>query len=345
MKKAEKEGCELFVITGDLFDNINSIKVSDVKRIASILSLFSNTVLILPGNHDYYSGEEKVWKDFLKAISSIDSDYLVLNEFRKYELETSEETIEIYPAFCQSKHREENNLEWIKNGQIDEYGVINIGVAHGALEGIAPDMDNKYFFMTREELLSIPMDAWLIGHTHIPYPDNLKEEEDITGEKIFNPGTHEQTDLGNRTEGNGFILTIKKENGKATVSARKYVSGKIHFYDEPKIVLRPESDTVLVDTLRARVGKRDKNAVIRLTITGSARQTEYENRKQIYQEVLGDFLDYEIDDDELSEEITVEKIRDEYAETSFAAQFMECLIDQPMELQMVYQLLDECKDR
>lgn len=110
-------------------------------------------------------------------------------------------------------------------------------------------------------------------------------------------------------------------------------------------MLRPESDTVLVDTLRARVGKRDKNAVIRLTITGSARQTEYENRKQIYQEVLGDFLDYEIDDDELSEEITVEKIRDEYAETSFAAQFMECLIDQPMELQMVYQLLDECKDR
>ena len=59
---------------------------------------------------------------------------------------------------------------------------------------------------------------------------------------------------------------------------------------------------------------------------------------------MGGFLTYEPEDNELSEEITVDKIREEYAETSFAAQFMEELIDDPTELQMAYQLLQDCKE-
>ena len=50
------------------------------------------------------------------------------------------------------------------------------------------------------------------------------------------------------------------------------------------------------------------------------------------------------DDSELSEEITVEKIRSEYSELSFAAQFMEKLMDNPVELQMAYQLVNRCKE-
>ena len=37
VKKAETEGCAFFVITGDLFENINNIKVSDVKKIVNII--------------------------------------------------------------------------------------------------------------------------------------------------------------------------------------------------------------------------------------------------------------------------------------------------------------------
>ena len=49
---------------------------------------------------------------------------------------------------------------------------------------------------------------WLIGHTHIPYPNDLKENEDVTGYRIFNAGTHEQTDLHNNTEGNCLIVQL-----------------------------------------------------------------------------------------------------------------------------------------
>ena len=51
--KAEAEGCGLFVVTGDLFDSINSIRVTDVNRVVDILAAFSGSVIILPGNHDY----------------------------------------------------------------------------------------------------------------------------------------------------------------------------------------------------------------------------------------------------------------------------------------------------
>jgi hypothetical protein len=44
------------------------------------------------------------------------------------------------------------------------------------------------------------------------------------------------------------------------------------------------------------------------------------------------------------EEITIEKIRDEFAETSFAAMFMEALSAEPKEMAMAYELLKECKE-
>ena len=37
VSKAEKENCTMFVVTGDLFDNVNNIKTGDVKKIVEIL--------------------------------------------------------------------------------------------------------------------------------------------------------------------------------------------------------------------------------------------------------------------------------------------------------------------
>lgn len=341
--KAGTDGCELFVVTRDLFDNINTVKVGDIKQVVDILAKFTGTVIVLPGNHDYYTGGEKVWKDFENALACREHNIILLKEFRPYTFETSEETTVVYPAFCQSKHSKENNLNWIKNADIQKDDVINIGIAHGAIKGITPDMKEEYFLMTENELLAIPVDVWLIGHTHIPYPNVLEEDSDIAGYKIFNAGTHEQTDFHNNTDGNGFIITIDKQESIAKVYARKYVSGKVHFYDL-KATVKPDSDTALKDALSIVLDGKDKNAIVRVRVSGSIRQPEYQNKEKIYRENLGEFLTYEKEDSELSEEITVEKIRTEFAETSFAAQFMEKLIENSTELQMVYELLQNCKE-
>ena len=342
VRKAEEEGCDFFVITGDLFDNINSIKVGDVKNVVMTLSAFNGRVLVLPGNHDYFTGDDKVWRDFENALTKTDHNITILNEFREYSFtDIGDKDVVIYPAFCQSKHSVENNLGWIKNAEIETRESINIGIAHGALKGITPDMKEEYFLMSEEELKKIPVDAWLIGHTHIAYPGDLDETKETAGYKIFNAGTHEQTDLHNNSEGDCFIIRIEKNDGEPTVYAKKYISGKIRYYD---IKVQLGAGTGLKESLAKKAGGYTGNSVIRVTVSGTVPRTEYEDRKKIYEEVLGEYLTYEVNDNELSEEITIDTIRREFAETSFAAQFMEQLMSDPTELQMAYKMLQECME-
>ena len=342
VRKAEDEGCDFFVVTGDLFDNINSIKVGDVKNVVKILSAFNGRVLVLPGNHDYFTGDDKVWRDFENALSKTDHNIAILNEFREYVFtDIGDKDVVIYPAFCQSKHSVENNLGWIKNAVIETQGRINIGIAHGALKGITPDMKEEYFLMSEEELERIPVDAWLIGHTHIAYPGDLDETKETAGYKIFNAGTHEQTDLHNNSEGDCFIIRIEKNDGKPTVYAKKYISGKIRYYD---IKVQLGAGMGLKEALAKEAGGYTGDSVIRVTVSGTVPRAEYEDRKSIYEEVLGEYLTYEVNENELSEEITIDTIRREFAETSFAAQFMEQLMSDPTELQMVYKMLQECME-
>lgn len=89
--------------------------MGDIKQVVDILAMFSGTVIVLPGNHDYYTGDEKVWKDFENALSSRDHNVILIKEFRPYSFSTHEEKVVVYPSFCQSKHSKENNLNWIKD--------------------------------------------------------------------------------------------------------------------------------------------------------------------------------------------------------------------------------------
>lgn len=341
VEKAEQEGCDIFAVTGDLFDNCSSIRKSDVERVVRILAGFAGRVLVLPGNHDYYTGEEKVWKDFDDALRTCDNNIIRLDRFETYPIEIAEETVVIYPAFCRSKHSRENNLGWIKEMSVPKSGQINVGMAHGAIEGVTPDMQKEYFLMTEPELQAIPMDVWLVGHTHIPYPGGLSEDEEIGGYRIFNAGTHAQTDLHNNTRGYGFIISVDKQGDKAQVSAKKYQSGTIFFYDIAVRVSSAEGDS-LEALLQEKLDPLEAESVVRLTVTGSVFSEEYSRRRELYKKYCDRFLSWELQDDELHEEITLDRVREEFAESSFAAKLMEALQGDQTELQMAYELLQEC---
>ncbi len=339
VRHAEEEGCELFVVTGDLFDSVRTVSVQDVRTTAEILKHFDGNVLILPGNHDYYTGEEKVWKDFQNALGS-GSNVLLLTEMRPVTLEAGGEELVIYPAYCQSKHSKENNLGWIRAISMPEEQ-FHIGIAHGAIQGITPDMNGEYFLMTERELNAIPVDAWLIGHTHIPFP-KLAEDTDTEGYKIFNAGTHQQTDYHNNTEGYGFVLTLSRRDGKKTVAAHSRRSGKIRFYDLA-VEVRPGEK--LADAIDRVVGQLQDASVVRITISGTVPEEDYENRGEIYKAALSRFLTYEGPiDHELSELITEERIKAEFAEIGFAAELLCRLTEEPKEVQMAYALLKKYQD-
>lgn len=336
---AESEECDYFIITGDLFDRVNNISKKEVDQVVSILEEFNQTVLVLPGNHDFYTGSEKLWKDFLKRTAEI-GNIMLLNKYEVYKFGTDENELVIYPAYCDSKHSKSNRLSWISKS-IEKDVAFCIGIAHGTIRGVAPDLKEEFFPMDVTELNAIPVDAWLIGHTHITYPLDLPYDKDIRGYSIFNAGTHEQLDSGNNTEGNAFVILLDRVSGIKRVTARKLHTGNITYKNIRYTIEFGETRSfkqILID-LSSGLSER---SIVSLEIDGSINEEEYTHRQEYYESVFGKFIDYHVEDEMLAPEISMDKIHNEYSEFSLAAQLLEELMSDPVEVQMAYDLLKKC---
>ncbi len=334
---ANKEDCDLFVITGDLFENNYSILKKDVQAILNMLSDFKGTVIVLPGNHDYYDLETKTWQYF-KELASAKDNVMILSDFKPYTVNANGKEVVLYPALCKSLHSEagKNNLDWIKEETITQDGTYRIGLAHGAIEGETIDNEGKYFLMKRSELENIPVDAWLIGHTHVPFPNNLTEEF-VVSERIFNAGTHVQTDVNCNTEGLCFILQI--DSGKV-IKAKKFVSGTIRFFRKSIVLTAGQME----DILSRELDGIDSNSVVDIIVSGAVSGEEYENRKTIIENKLSRFIEGTYSDSALSKLISADLINAEFSETSFSASLLTSLLAEPKEAQLAYEMLKSLKE-
>lgn len=339
VQTANRENCALFVITGDLFENTYGVSKKEIKTLLEMLSGFKGTVVVLPGNHDFYDKENvpKVWLYFKDIMASYDN-IMLLTDYRPYELSIDGEEVILYPALCTSLHSEpgKNNLDWIKEIEINNDGAYHIGIAHGAVEGETIDNEGQYFLMTRSELESIPVDAWLIGHTHVPFPRNLTENYS-SGNKIFNAGTHVQTDVSCNTEGICFIVEIDENK---SVRAKKTASGNLRFYRK-HIAVTAEN---MEDTINRELSDIDDNSVIDIILTGAVSAEEYEDKNTIIENALSRFVEGTYDDYALSRLISKELIETEFPETSFSAGLLTSLLDDPKEAQLAYDLLKSLKE-
>ena len=334
---ANQENCALFVITGDLFENTYSVSKREIKTLLGALSCFNGTVVVLPGNHDCYDKDAKVWQYFKDVMTSYDN-IMLLTEYHPYELTVNGEDVVLYPALCTSRHSAlgQNNLGWIKETEIENDGAYHIGIAHGAVEGETIDKEGQYFLMKYSELESIPVDAWLIGHTHVPYPRNLTEEF-ISGNKIFNPGTHVQTDVSCNTEGLCFIVEIDENK---MVRAKKTVSGNLRFYRKNITVTAGEMENII----NCELADIADNSVVDIILTGAVTVDEYEDRRNIVENALSRFLEGSYNDYDLSKLISKNMIESEFPETSFSASLLVSLLDKPKEAQLAYELLKSLKE-
>ena len=337
VETANRESCALFIITGDLFENTGSVAKRDVRLLLEILSRFQGVVAVLPGNHDHYDKDAKVWQYFRDFMSSCDN-IMLLSEYRPYEITVNGEAAVLYPALCTSLHSApgQNNLDWIKQTEIGQDDRYHIGVAHGAVEGETIDNEGLYFLMKRSELESIPVDAWLIGHTHVPFPRNLTEEY-APCEKIFNAGTHIQTDVSCNTEGQCFVVEIAADK---SVRAKKVLSGTLRFYRKSVAVTAGGLESAIGSAL---AGIAD-NSVVELILTGAVTAEEYEARTDILENALSRFLEGTYHDYALSKLISRELIEAEFPETSFSAGFLNALLAEPKEAQLAYELLRSLKE-
>lgn len=337
VKSANQENCALFIITGDLFENTYSVSKRDIKTLLDTLSKFRGTVIVLPGNHDYYGKDVKLWQYFKDVMTSYDN-IMLLTEYRPYEITANGEDVVLYPALCTSLHSApgQNNLGWIKNLEIANGEAYHIGIAHGAVEGETIDNEGHYFLMNRSELEGIPVDVWLIGHTHVPFPRNLTEEYTVN-DKIFNAGTHVQTDVACNTEGLCFVVEISESK---TVQAKKVVSGNLRFYRKNVSVASGNMEKIIIREL----ADISNDSVVDIILTGAVSAEEYENRAHIIENVLSRFIEGNYNDYALSKLISKELIESEFPETSFSANLLTSLLNEPKEAQLTYELLKSLKE-
>jgi len=330
VKLADQQGCNLFVISGDLFNGISGIDKKSILSVVTTLESFQGQcVLVMPGNHDYDNNLVDLWTSFNNRASD---KILLINHEHPYSLADYDINAVVYPAPCHSKHSNTNNLGWIREQDIDK-GPVNIGIAHGAIVGISPDMDSNYFNMTLDELNDIPMDVWLLGHTHITYP--LKTS--VVQCKIFNPGTPEPDGLDCKHRGSAWIITI--DDNKA-VSAETVTIGNYQFVDRNYTVRQRED----LDAMRTDLFKDEPSKTIaRIHISGKVEEDVFTYRQEVYKAIEAVIGYLVIDDTDLGIKITKEKINKEFSDGSFPQQLLSDLSDDDEALQLAYELIAEVR--
>lgn len=328
--EANQQKCDLFVIAGDLFDSIKADKKT-INTVAKSLGGFhGDCVIVMPGNHDYDNGLIDLWQDFIKTVSD---KVLFLDEERPYSLTDYGLNAIVYPAPCHNKHSEENNIGWIKDEEMDEK-TVNIGIAHGALEGLSPDMDKKYYGMGVAELNDIPVDIWLLGHTHITYPIMSP----VSGEKVFNPGTPEPDGLDCKHGGVAWVITVDDEK---IVKAETVSTGIYKFLDLEFNVHETKDLDAIVNRFKK---ENDKNTVARIKLIGRVDEDVFKYRLKIYA-AIEKIIAYSIhDDDELLVKITKQKISKEFTDGSFPQKFLSDLLDDEEALQIAYEMVTEARE-
>ncbi len=325
---AERERCDVLVVAGDVFDS-HTPSLELVQSVSRVLERCVCPVVILPGNHDYCEGpEDKLWTRFRECAGE---NTLLLTQSKPVTVGQ----MVFYPCPCTDRYAEGNALDWLKRETTRDESRVQIGLAHGALEGLSFDREKRYYYMTREELERCRMDLWLLGHTHVPYP----EQAVISGQRIFNAGTHQQTDVADNAEGSVFLIEVAEDK---TVTARRLHTGVISFARREAVLRHGDSLTKVLAAAGEGLDKPD--TTLRLTLSGVALAEEYQNRYALYEQEAQKYLKLEVLDGGLQQEITGEMIDAETLEGSLENQLLKRYMDDPELLNLAYGLVRACRE-
>ena len=332
VERANQEKCHLMVIAGDLFHRAN-VASETIDRVISILHRFQGCVAILPGNHDYYEPYGSLWPDLIERAPE---DLLLMVQSEPYPLSDFGIDAVLYPAPCTAKHSPSNNLEWIKNMGEKPEARWHIGVAHGAVKGISPDFEQQYYPMEEKELISPGLHLWCLGHTHVRYPDREETEREV----YMYSGTPEPDGFDCRHSGYAWITEIDEE-GNAT--GRSIETGRFCFVEMQKKVANLSDLEAVPRELAAHSVPLD--TLVKLKLSGTLPEEDYKSRRAFYDRLRETYMYVEIDESELTVEITPEVISASYPEGSFPHLLLVRLAEKEDReaLQIAYRLVEEVK--
>jgi DNA repair exonuclease SbcCD nuclease subunit len=300
---ANAAGSDLLVVAGDLFETV-SVSRRDVLRAAKSLSAFrGRLVAVLPGNHDYISGTDKLWTGFKDAAGDT---VLLLDSPRPYPLAGYDIDACLYAGPCTMKHSPSNAIGWVRAAPKDGGVRHHIGVVHGSLEGLSLDKEGLYYPMRLQEMMDTGVRTWLIGHTHLPFP-----KEPGPKDSVFIAGTPEPDGFDCTHEGSAWALELA-DGGE--MRAASIQTGELRFRDESRAI---QSRSDLERLERDLTGGTPKRTLLRLRLTGRAPREALDEIASLQARLSTALLHLDLRADQLREEITAEAIDREYPTGSF----------------------------
>lgn len=330
VETANREDCGLLAVAGDMFDN-RQVAKRDVVRAAETLRAFEGRlVLVLPGNHDYIqAGDDTLWNWFREAAGE---RTLLLGEARPYDLRPYDIEAVVYAAPCNAKHSASNAIGWIESRSGEDDGVHCIGMAHGSVTGLSIDWGDAYFPMTPDQLESAGMDLWLLGHTHVRFPD----EESGSGARLFFPSTPEPDGFDCAHPGRAWIIDLAPDRSVAYRSVR---TGHFRFHSLER-ALAGEDDLTALESFFE--GLERKTDLVKLKLSGRVAGPIHDRRGELVSRLETGVLHLECDLGELLREVTAEDIDREFTEGSFPHRLLHRLAESEgdsLALQMAYDLI------
>ena len=110
----------------------------------------------------------------------------------------------------------------------------------------------------KQELIDIPVDLWLLGHTHVAYPVSEK----VFNHKIFNAGAPEADGLDFGGKGSAWIIELSEDRSVA----HKIETGMYEFFDKSFNVSSRED----LEKIKAwALSDNPKLKLVRIDLSGS----------------------------------------------------------------------------
>jgi exonuclease SbcD len=275
---ANQRDAHFLVVAGDLFDKQTVTKLQ-VERAVRILATFDGEhVLVLAGNHDYYEGpDNKLWRWLRSACEG--TCVLPLCEPTTKDFDCDDCRVRFYACPCPSKHSEDHTIGWVADTDKDP-NVIHVGIAHGNVEGLGLDADQRYFNMSDEDMRGAGVHTWLLGHIHVPAP-----APGTTGRPLyFMPGIHTPDSVKCSHPGHAWWIELGADG---SCRHEQLISGGVRFVR----LRRSLENTADIEALRATCESLDApNTVLDLQLTGRLKEDELSELNLLIDGMKSNFL-------------------------------------------------------
>jgi DNA repair protein SbcD/Mre11 len=277
---ANERKTHFIVVAGDLFDKTTVTK-AQVERAVNILGKFEGeAVLVLAGNHDFCEGaDSKLWKQFRTAAEG--SRVIALTEPGSTDFESDDYRVRFHACPCPSKHGKEHTIGWVAAAE-KPTDMLHIGIAHGNVEGLGLDADQRYFNMTASDFQKSGLHTWLLGHIHVPAP-----APGTTGKPLyFMPGIHTPDSVKCSHPGHAWWIEMDADG---TSRHEQLTTGAIRFVRLHRDL--HHSDDIL--KLRSTCESLDApNTILDLQLSGRLREEEIAGLNAMLGEISPAFLNF-----------------------------------------------------